>query len=121
MSDRDSVDSWCSIVVNELATVSYTDGNETYTFVPLEPAGARSLTIYRNSGDIVLNRELSKPVTVRDQAFISPWLLAPNTPVPVTSERSGRTIYGILGMITLAMCTLCLYVFVDPEPDNASH
>lgn len=35
----------------------YTDGNETYTFVPAEPVGARSLTIYRNSGDIVLNRE----------------------------------------------------------------
>lgn len=35
----------------------YTDGNETYTFVPVEPVGARSLTIYRNSGDIVLNRK----------------------------------------------------------------
>lgn len=33
----------------------YTDGNETYTFVPAEPVGARSMTIYRNSGDIVLN------------------------------------------------------------------
>ena len=33
----------------------YVDGNETYTFVPVEPVGARSLTIYRNSGDIVLN------------------------------------------------------------------
>lgn len=37
----------------------YTDGNETYTFVPAEPVGARSLTIYRNSGDIVLNRKLA--------------------------------------------------------------
>lgn len=36
----------------------YVDGNETYTFVPVEPVGARSLTVYRNSGDIVLNRKL---------------------------------------------------------------
>ncbi|GJE87726.1 SacI homology domain-containing protein [Phanerochaete sordida] len=61
----------------------YTNGNETYTFVPAEPVGARSLTIYRNSGDIVLN--------------------PPNTPLPATSERSGKTIYGILGMVTLVM------------------
>ncbi|KAI0662534.1 SacI homology domain-containing protein [Cubamyces menziesii] len=61
----------------------YSDGNETYTFVPAEPVGARSLTIYRNSGDIVLN--------------------APNTPLPVTAERSPKTIYGIYGMISLAM------------------
>ncbi|THH19070.1 hypothetical protein EUX98_g8842 [Antrodiella citrinella] len=61
----------------------YTDGNETYTFVPAEPVGARSLTIYRNSGDIVLN--------------------PPNTPLPATAERSGKTIYGIIGMVTLQM------------------
>jgi len=61
----------------------YTDGNETYTFVPAEPVGARSLTIYRNSGDIVLN--------------------PPNTPLPATAERSGKTIYGIIGMVTLLM------------------
>ncbi|PSR80730.1 hypothetical protein PHLCEN_2v6646 [Hermanssonia centrifuga] len=61
----------------------YTDGNETYTFVPAEPVGTRSLTIYRNSGDIVLN--------------------PPNTPLPASSERSGKTIYGILGMVTLMM------------------
>ncbi|PIL29655.1 hypothetical protein GSI_08292 [Ganoderma sinense ZZ0214-1] len=61
----------------------YIDGNETYTFVPVEPVGARSLTIYRNSGDVVLN--------------------APNTPLPATAERSVKTIYGIYGMISLAM------------------
>ncbi|KAH9835829.1 SacI homology domain-containing protein [Rhodofomes roseus] len=61
----------------------YANGNETYTFVPAEPVGARSLTIYRNSGDIVLN--------------------APNTPLPVTAERSGKTIYGIYGLISLAL------------------
>ncbi|TBU64759.1 SacI homology domain-containing protein [Dichomitus squalens] len=61
----------------------YIDGNETYTFVPAEPVGARSLTIYRNSGDIVLN--------------------APNTPLPTNAERSVKTIYGIYGMISLAM------------------
>lgn len=31
--------------------------------------------------------------------------VAPNTPLPVTSERSPKTIYGIYGMISLAMCT----------------
>ncbi|KAI0343986.1 hypothetical protein BDW22DRAFT_1327329 [Trametopsis cervina] len=61
----------------------YIDGNETYTFVPAEPVGARSLTIYRNSGDVVLN--------------------PPNTPLAATAERSGKTIYGILGMVTLVM------------------
>ncbi|KAJ3490502.1 hypothetical protein NLI96_g1404 [Meripilus lineatus] len=61
----------------------YEDGNETYTFVPAEPVGARSFTIYRNSGDIVLN--------------------PPNAPLPATAERSGKTIYGIMGLITLVM------------------
>ncbi|KAI0803150.1 SacI homology domain-containing protein [Irpex lacteus] len=61
----------------------YIDGNETYTFVPAEPVGARSLTIYRNSGDVVLN--------------------PPNTPLPASAERSGKTIYGIFGMVTLVM------------------
>ncbi|KAI0762688.1 SacI homology domain-containing protein [Fomes fomentarius] len=61
----------------------YIDDNETYTFVPVEPVGARSLTVYRNSGDIVLN--------------------APNTPLPTSAERSAKTIYGIYGMISLAM------------------
>ncbi|KAI0095261.1 SacI homology domain-containing protein [Irpex rosettiformis] len=61
----------------------YIDGNETYTFVPAEPVGARSLTIYRNSGDLVLN--------------------PPNTPLPASAERSGKTIYGIFGMVTLVM------------------
>ncbi|KZT06321.1 uncharacterized protein LAESUDRAFT_700727 [Laetiporus sulphureus 93-53] len=61
----------------------YTNGNETYTFVPAEPVGARSLTIYRNSGDIVLN--------------------APNAPLPVTAERYSKTIYGIYGLISLAL------------------
>ncbi len=49
-----------SSLVSELLSISfrYVDGNETYTFIPVEPVGARSLTIYRNSGDIVLNCEL---------------------------------------------------------------
>lgn len=45
----------CHIVLTQVDR--YIDGNETYTFVPAEPVGARSLTIYRNSGDIVLNRK----------------------------------------------------------------
>lgn len=79
----------------------YTNGNETYTFVPAEPVGARSLTIYRNSGDIVLNRELSYMFPLSSNKRH----IAPNTPLPATSERSGKTIYGILGMVTLVMCT----------------
>ncbi|OCH96696.1 hypothetical protein OBBRIDRAFT_830093 [Obba rivulosa] len=61
----------------------YIDGDDAYIFVPTEPIGARSLTIYRNSGNIVLN--------------------PPNTPIPKTAERSGKTIYGIFGIISLAL------------------
>ncbi|KII93715.1 hypothetical protein PLICRDRAFT_88051 [Plicaturopsis crispa FD-325 SS-3] len=61
----------------------FIDGNDAYTFVPAEPAGAQSLTIYRTTGDIVLN--------------------APNTPVPRTASRYGKTIYGILGLISLSL------------------
>lgn len=43
--------------LREAITGSYINENETYTFVPVEPVGARSLTVYRNSGDIVLNGE----------------------------------------------------------------
>lgn len=34
-------------------------GHDAYTFAPVEPLGAQSLTIHRSTGDIVLNRELS--------------------------------------------------------------
>ncbi|OJA20427.1 hypothetical protein AZE42_09470 [Rhizopogon vesiculosus] len=61
----------------------FIDGQDAYTFVPVEPIGAQSLTIHRATGDIVLN--------------------APNTPVPSTASRYGKTIYGILGMISLAL------------------
>ncbi|CCM01619.1 uncharacterized protein FIBRA_03680 [Fibroporia radiculosa] len=68
----------------------YTNGNESYTFVPAEPVGARSLTIYRNSGDIVLN--------------------APNAPLPHTAERSPKTIYGIFGLVSLALSEYIIVV-----------
>ena len=29
---------------------------------------------------------------------------APNAPIPASSERSGKTIYGVLGLITLVVC-----------------
>lgn len=49
------------ILVNEITVIEavcrYTDGKESYTFAPVEPLGAQSLTIYRTSGEIVLNRE----------------------------------------------------------------
>ncbi|KAI0786098.1 SacI homology domain-containing protein [Abortiporus biennis] len=61
----------------------YIDSNESYTFLPVEPIGAPSLTIFRNSGAIVTN--------------------PPNTLPPPTASRSSKTIYGIVGMITLVM------------------
>ncbi|KAI0828341.1 SacI homology domain-containing protein [Trametes gibbosa] len=72
------------------------DGNETYTFVPAEPVGARSLTIYRNSGMLF--------------SMVSNVSAAPNTQLPVTSERSPKTIYGIYGMISLAMCPYIIVI-----------
>ncbi|EIW86399.1 inositol phosphatidylinositol phosphatase [Coniophora puteana RWD-64-598 SS2] len=56
---------------------------ESYTFVPVEPLGAQSLTLDRTTGDIVLN--------------------ATHTSVPNTSTRYGKTVYGILGLIQLAL------------------
>lgn len=35
----------------------YTNDDDSYIFVPAEPAGARPLVVHRNSGDIVLDRE----------------------------------------------------------------
>ncbi|TFY69019.1 hypothetical protein EVG20_g3317 [Dentipellis fragilis] len=61
----------------------YLDGDESYIFVPAEPVGARPLVVYRNSGDIVLD--------------------APNASIPATAKRSGKTIYGILGLISLSI------------------
>ncbi|KAI6005178.1 SacI homology domain-containing protein [Pisolithus orientalis] len=59
------------------------DGEAAYTFVPIEPLGAQSLTIHRATGDIVLN--------------------PPNKAVPSTATRYEKTVYGILGMISLAL------------------
>ncbi|KIJ68632.1 hypothetical protein HYDPIDRAFT_24893 [Hydnomerulius pinastri MD-312] len=61
----------------------FIDGQDAYTFVPVEPLGAQSLTIHRSTGDIVLN--------------------PPNTPIPSTASRYEKTVYGILGMISLAL------------------
>lgn len=36
----------------------FIDGQDAYTFVPVQPIGAQSLTIHRATGDIVLNGEL---------------------------------------------------------------
>lgn len=38
---------------------SFIVGQDAYTFAPVEPLGAQSLTIHRSTGDIVLNRKLS--------------------------------------------------------------
>ncbi|KAI6136821.1 SacI homology domain-containing protein [Pisolithus sp. B1] len=61
----------------------FVDGKDAYTFVPIEPLGAQSLTIHRATGDIVLN--------------------PPNKAIPSTAARYEKTVYGILGMISLAL------------------
>ncbi|KDQ54793.1 hypothetical protein JAAARDRAFT_37897 [Jaapia argillacea MUCL 33604] len=58
----------------------YIDGEDSYTFAPVDSPNARSLTIFRNSGDIVLN--------------------PPNAPLP---QRPAKTVYGILGIISLSL------------------
>ncbi|KAG9314554.1 putative phosphoinositide phosphatase [Chiua virens] len=58
-------------------------GHDVYTFAPVEPLGAQSLTIHRSTGDIVLN--------------------PPNTPIPPGATRYEKTVYGIVGMISLAL------------------
>jgi hypothetical protein len=40
-----------------LIPLRYTQGNDTYIFVPPDTAGAQSLTIHRSSGELVLNGE----------------------------------------------------------------
>ncbi|KAJ6604278.1 SacI homology domain-containing protein [Mycena vulgaris] len=60
----------------------YTQGNDTYIFVPPDTAGAQSLTVHRSSGELVLN---------------------PPHALPPSARRTGRTIFGILGMISLSL------------------
>ncbi|TFK76793.1 hypothetical protein BDN72DRAFT_783263 [Pluteus cervinus] len=60
----------------------YTDGSDTYIFVPSEGQG-QSLTVHRSSGEIVLNK--------------------PNTSIPTSARRYSKTIYGIIGTISLSL------------------
>ncbi|KAF7320035.1 SAC domain-containing protein [Mycena kentingensis (nom. inval.)] len=59
----------------------YTQGNDTYIFVP-ESAGAHSLTVHRASGELALN---------------------PSHTLPPSARRSNKTIYGLLGIISLSL------------------
>lgn len=45
-------------LADSLGENSFVNGNDSYTFEPVEPPGAPSLTIFRNSGEIVLNSML---------------------------------------------------------------
>ncbi|KAI9572765.1 SacI homology domain-containing protein [Boletus coccyginus] len=58
-------------------------GQDAYCFAPAEQLGAPSLTIHRSTGDIVLN--------------------PPNMPTPPAASRYEKPVYGILGMISLAL------------------
>lgn len=71
----------------------FTD-NESYTFFPAEPPNAPTLTVYRTSGDIVVN--------------------PPGTPPPKGAVRYGRAIHGIVGMIALTLSEY-LIVITDQE------
>jgi hypothetical protein len=53
-----------SPLVNLISSSRYTEGLDAYTFVPPEPVTAQSLTIYRSSGDIVVNRQQKIHVVV---------------------------------------------------------
>ncbi|KAJ7630572.1 SacI homology domain-containing protein [Roridomyces roridus] len=69
----------------------YTQGNDTYIFVPPDTVGAQSLTIHRSSGELVLN---------------------PPHSLPPSARRSGKILHGILGIISLSLSD---YVVVISE------
>ncbi|KAJ6627294.1 SacI homology domain-containing protein [Mycena sp. CBHHK59/15] len=75
--------------------LQYTQGNDTYIFVP-QDIGAQSLTIHRSSGELVLN---------------------PPHSLPPSARRSGKIVYGILGMISLSL--LNINIFNPPHPVEA--
>lgn len=60
----------------------YTNEDDSYIFVPAEPANARPLVVHRNSGDIVLE--------------------LPSSAIPSSAKRYKKTIYGIYGLISLS-------------------
>ncbi|KAF8641228.1 hypothetical protein AX17_000862 [Amanita inopinata Kibby_2008] len=60
----------------------YTDANDSYIFLP-DGVDAQPLTIHRSSGDIALSN----------------WKAS----IPSTARRSGRNIYGILGIVSLTL------------------
>ncbi|KAK7064539.1 SAC domain-containing protein [Favolaschia claudopus] len=60
----------------------YTQANDTYIFVPPDAVGAQSLTIHRSSGELVLN---------------------PPHSLPPSARRTGKILYGILGIISLSL------------------
>ncbi|KAG6814015.1 hypothetical protein H0H92_003865 [Tricholoma furcatifolium] len=65
----------------------YTEGDDTYIFVPADDSvDTQALTIHRASGDIVLNNETDA-----------------NAPLPNFARRTQRTIYGIVGLISLSL------------------
>ncbi|KAF8168250.1 inositol/phosphatidylinositol phosphatase [Crassisporium funariophilum] len=66
----------------------FTERNDTYIFVP--EGEAQSLTIHRQSGDIVIN--------------------SPQYTVPFAAKRSGKVIYGILGLISLSLSEYIIVV-----------
>jgi hypothetical protein len=79
----------------------YTNEDDSYIFVPAEPASASPLVVHRNSGDIVLDcRSLYSQLI----AYKYPLGTAPNSAIPSSAKRYKKTIYGIFGLISLSQC-----------------
>lgn len=60
----------------------FTEGNDTYIFVP-DGSDSQTLVVHRASGEIILNNF--------------------TTPIPSTAHRSGKPLFGIVGIISLSL------------------
>ena len=96
----------------------YTNEDDSYIFVPAEPAGASPLVVHRNSGDIVLDcRFLYSQLTAYKYIFRT----APNSAVPSSAKRYKNTIYGIFGLISLSQCSSPPSILDFPPLLNATY
>jgi hypothetical protein len=85
-----------------LTLCRYQDGKDAYTFTPADVPGAQSLTINRNSGEITLDRGFLHPFENHDK--VSSEVLGPGSRVPQRAVETGKSVFGILGLISLSSC-----------------
>ncbi|KXN83618.1 hypothetical protein AN958_01183 [Leucoagaricus sp. SymC.cos] len=76
----------------------FTEGNDTYIFVP-DGSDAQALTVHRSSGEIVLNF----PSFVLPAHIERTIRVEPKISIPSTAHRSGKPLYGIIGIISLSL------------------